>query len=152
MFSFKIKTYTREERLHGVPHLYFLGSRCLHPMERDQADKSRAMKRRLQQAVGDHWTYQTADGLVNTGLSIVSFREYFDKSALVGGANCLEVVPPIVSVVQESLNCLRLKFLFQTCLSFDYFLCQELLATEGRHKIDIHCKHAERTLMRLTDW
>ena len=66
-------------------------------------------------------------------------------------SNRLEIVPPVVRVVEELLHRLGLKFPLQTCLSFDNLFRQKLLSGERWTQIDMHGQHSETTLVRQAD-
>ena len=66
-------------------------------------------------------------------------------------SNCLEIVPPVVRVVEELLHRLGLKLPLQTCLSLDDLFSQKLLSGEGWAQIDMHRKHTETALVRQAD-
>jgi len=78
----------------------------------DQTDESRGMQGRLKDSIGDHGANQGAHRLVDAGLAVVSLSENLDESIFVRWSDLLEVVPPVVRIVQEPLNGFRLKLLF----------------------------------------
>ena len=71
------------------------------------------MQRRIQYSIGIHGLDQTASGLVDVGFTVVSSREDFYESLLIRRFDLFKVSPPTIRVVQELLNALFLKFLFE---------------------------------------
>ena len=66
-------------------------------------------------------------------------------------SDCLEVVPPVVRIVTEALDRLRLKLLLKAGLTFDDLLGEKLLSGKGWHKVDVQGKHTKGSLVGQAD-
>ena len=61
--------------------------------------------------------------------------------------DCLKVVPPVMSIVKEALNCLRLELFLKACLTFDDLLSEKFLSGQCGYQVDVHSKHTQRSLV-----
>ena len=109
------------------------------------------MQWRLKQTVGLHRCDQGAYWFVNTRLTVICLSKNLHQSVLMCLSERLEIVPPVVGVVQELLDRLRLKFLLETCLSVNDFLGEKFSSGQRWYQVNVHGEHAKGALVGQTD-
>ena len=63
-------------------------------------------------------------------------------------SNAFVIIPPVVGVIKEPLDCLTFELFLETCLLLDLLLAQQLLPSERWAQVNMECEDAKTALMR----
>lgn len=138
-----------QESLHRVPNLNLLRTRSFDPLERDQADKSRGVKRTVQQPISNHWLNEGAHGFEAASIAVVSFSVDLDQSVFVRSSDLLVVVPPLVGIFEELVGAFFLELALEGDLFLNVVFWQELCLRKGGNQVHVELENSQGALLLL---